>query len=62
MEGKKLYKSSEKRMVCGVCAGLADYFGIDPTLIRLGFAAFSIIGGSGIILYIAAAIIIPPEP
>lgn len=37
MEPKKLYRSKESRMVCGVCGGIAEYFNIDPTLIRLGF-------------------------
>ena len=38
MEQKKLYKSRENRMICGVCGGIAEYFNIDPTLIRLGGA------------------------
>lgn len=46
-------------MVCGVCGGLAEYFGIDPTVIRLGAVAFCCLGGSGVLAYIIAAIIIP---
>ena len=36
MEQKRLYRSRENRMICGVCGGIADYFNVDPTLIRLG--------------------------
>ena len=56
---KRLYKSKINKMLCGVCGGIAEYFDIDPTLIRLGWAVFCTLGGSGIIAYIIAAIIIP---
>lgn len=56
---KRLYKSTENKMLDGVCGGLAEYFGIDPTLVRLGWVLFCALGGSGIIAYIIAAIIIP---
>lgn len=59
MEQKKLTKSQTNRMLCGVCAGLAEYFGIDPTVVRLLWAALTLFGGSGVIAYIIAAIIIP---
>ncbi len=58
---RKLYKSNNK-MIDGVCAGIAEYFNIDPTLVRLGWVAFSVMGGSGIIAYIIAAIIMPRNP
>jgi phage shock protein C len=58
---KKLYKSNNK-MIDGVCAGIGEYFGVDPTLVRLGFVAFSCLGGSGILIYIIGAIIIPRNP
>ena len=61
MEMKKLYRSETNKMIAGVCGGIAEYFDIDATLVRLGFAVFSIIGGSGILLYLAAAIIIPQK-
>lgn len=48
-------------MICGVHGGLAEYFSIDPTLIRLGLVAFCCLGGSGILAYIIAAIIIPDK-
>jgi len=58
---KTLHKSKNQRMICGVCGGIAEYFGIDPTLVRLVFAACCTIFGSGILAYIAAAIIMPEE-
>ena len=61
MEMKKLYRSETNKMIAGVCGGIAEYFDIDATLVRLGFAVFSIIGGSGILLYLAAEIMIPQK-
>ena len=59
---KRIYKNREKKMLCGVCAGLAEYFDIDPTLVRLGWVLFCALGGSGILAYIVAAIVIPEQP
>ena len=59
MSNKKLYKSSVKRMLCGVCGGIAEYFDIDPTLVRLVWLIITLMGGAGILAYIIAAIIIP---
>ena len=61
MEGKKLYKSSTYKKIAGVCGGIAEYFGVDPTLIRLAWVVFSLLGGSGLLAYILAAIIIPRD-
>ena len=61
MNGKRLYRSESSRMLCGVCAGIAEFFNLDPTLIRLAWALFCILGGSGVLASILAAIIIPPE-
>ncbi|CAM2363170.1 PspC domain-containing protein [Listeria seeligeri] len=58
---KKLYKSSSQKMISGVCGGLAEYFGIEVTIIRLIWAGLTLFAGSGILLYIIAAIIIPKE-
>jgi putative stress-responsive transcriptional regulator len=60
--GKKLYKSNQNKMIDGVCGGIAEYFGIDPTVVRLIWALFSLMGGCGILAYIIAAIIIPRNP
>ena len=57
--GKKLYKSNKNKMLDGVCGGIAEYFNIDPTLVRLGWVVFCALGGSGVLAYIVAALIIP---
>ncbi|MBQ2901070.1 MAG: PspC domain-containing protein [Agathobacter sp.] len=59
---KRLYKSKENRMLDGVCGGIAEYFNIDPTIVRLAWAIFSLAGGSGVLAYIIALIIIPERP
>lgn len=59
---KRLYKSNQNKMIDGVCGGIAEYFGIDPTLVRLAWALFCVLGGSGILAYFIAAIIIPRNP
>ena len=56
---KRLYKSSTDKKVCGVCGGIANYFDVDPTVIRLIWVTLA--GGSGLIAYIIAAIIMPDE-
>ena len=58
MSNKRLYKSSVNCMICGVCGGIAEYFGIDPTIVRLIWAALAL-SGTGILLYIVAAIVMP---
>lgn len=60
MEMKRLYRSESNRMICGVCAGIAEYILIDPTIVRLLFALLGFTG-TGIIAYFVAAIIIPTE-
>lgn len=59
---KRLYKSNVNRMINGVCGGIAEYFDIDPTLVRLGWILFCAMGGSGFLAYIIAAIVIPRNP
>lgn len=58
---KRLYRSEQNQMLCGVCGGIAEYFNIDPTLVRLAWAIFTCVGGAGILAYIIAAIIIPKQ-
>ena len=62
MNEKKLYKSSTDTKLAGVCGGIAEYFNIDSTLVRLGWVVFSLLGGSGLLAYIIAAIIMPDRP
>ena len=59
---KKLYKSNQNKMIDGVCGGVAEYFNIDPTLVRLGVVFLTCVGGGGILAYIIAACIIPRSP
>ncbi len=59
---KRLYRSRNERMIGGVCGGLGEYFGIDPTLVRVLFVTFALIGGSALIAYIIMLIIVPEEP
>ena len=59
---KKLYKSNKNKMLDGVCGGIGEYINLDPTIVRLGWVVFCALGGSGIIAYIIAAIIIPRNP
>ena len=59
---KRLYKSNVNKMISGVCGGLAEYFEIDPTLVRLGWILLSALAGSGLLAYIIAAIVIPRDP
>lgn len=56
---KRLVRSTVDRKLAGVCAGIADYFGIDPTLVRIGWVLFCLMGGSGVLAYILCALIIP---
>ncbi len=58
---KKLYRSREDRIILGVCGGLADYFVIDPLVVRLVFIALFFGGGSGLLVYIIIAILVPSE-
>ena len=58
---KQLYKSNTNRKIAGVCGGIGEYFGIDPTLVRLGFVALSLLAGGGLAVYIIAAIIMPEK-
>ena len=60
--GKRLHKSDSDKKLCGVCGGIAEYFNIDPTLVRLGWVVFCALGGSGVLAYIVAALIIPRDP
>ena len=59
---KKIYRSKKDSIIGGVCGGIAEYFGIDSTLVRLLAILIVFIGGAGIIAYIIAWIIIPQNP
>ena len=59
---KRLYRKETGKVICGVCAGVAEYFNLDPTVVRLVWAVASCFAFAGIVAYIAAALIIPDEP
>ncbi len=59
---KRLYRSTTDRSVAGVCGGIADYLGVDPTLVRILWVLFAMAGGPGLILYIIMALVVPEEP
>jgi phage shock protein PspC (stress-responsive transcriptional regulator) len=61
MEKRRIYKSNERK-ICGVCGGLAEFFGIDPTIVRLVYALLALTYGSGLLIYIIAAIIMDDRP
>ena len=56
---KKLCKNNTNKKICGVCGGIAEYLNADPTLIRLAFVLISMAAGSGLLVYILAALIMP---
>ena len=58
---KQLIRPREGRMVAGVCAGLGEYFGVDANLIRVAFAALTIFGGAGVLMYVVAWAVVPEE-
>lgn len=58
---KKLYRSEENAMLAGVCGGIAEYFNMDASILRLLWVGLSIFFGSGVILYLAAALILPKK-
>ena len=59
--GKRLLRPREGRMVAGVCAGLAAYFGVDVNLVRLAFGVFTVFYGLGALIYVLAWLVLPEE-
>ena len=60
-EPKRFERSSTERMIGGVCGGLARYFGVDVTLVRIGMVALALLGGTGLIVYAAALVLVPSD-
>jgi phage shock protein C len=58
---KKLYRSRKERMIAGVCGGLAEYFGVDPTWVRIIFILFFLLGGAALLVYLVLWLIVPSE-
>ena len=61
-EIKRVYRSRKDRKIAGVCGGIAEYFSIDPVLVRLLFVAMLFMGFVGIIVYLVAWLIMPENP
>jgi len=62
MQHKKLQRSRGEAMIGGVCGGLGDYFGIDPTVVRLAFVLLALLGGHGLLIYLILWIVMPRQP
>jgi phage shock protein C len=62
MEAKRLFRSKNDRVLGGVCAGLGNYFNIDPVLVRVVWVISFFVGGVGFLAYLIAWIIVPEEP
>ncbi len=62
METKRLYRSRSNVMLGGVCAGLADYFNLDPTIMRLIFVLLALLGGHGVLVYLILWLVVPIQP
>lgn len=62
MTQKKLYRSQTDKKIAGVCGGLAEYLGMDSTIVRLLLVAFCIMGGAGVLAYIVAWLVMPEKP
>ena len=58
---KKLYRNSQNRIIAGVCAGLAEYLNIDPTIVRVLWAVISLGYGIGVLAYIVCAVVFPDK-
>ncbi|WP_322794267.1 PspC domain-containing protein [Bellilinea sp.] len=62
MQTKRLFRSRQERMLGGVCGGLAEYLGLDPTVVRLVFLLLFFLGGQGLLVYLIMWLIVPEEP
>ena len=58
---KKLYRIEGGKIIAGVCGGIAEYFNLDPNVVRIGFVLFGCLGGTGVLAYIVAALIVPTK-
>lgn len=59
---RTLYRSRTDRKLAGVCGGLAQYLNVDPTIVRVLFIALTVLGGAGVVLYLAMWILVPSQP
>ena len=59
---KRLYRSRDEKMIGGVCGGIAEYFDVDPTLVRAVWVAITLLAGFGILLYLILWVLVPLRP
>lgn len=59
---RKLYRTRDNRVIAGVCGGIGQYLGVDPTVVRLATILLALLSGIGLVLYIAAWLLVPEEP
>lgn len=59
IEGKRLQRSRINRTIAGVCGGIAEYYGWDPTVVRVAWIVLTLLGGSGILLYLVMWLVMP---
>ncbi len=62
MQEKRLYRTKDEKMIAGVCGGIAKYFQVDPSLVRIAVVLLCMYAGTGLLVYLIAAFIIPEEP
>ena len=62
MQKHRLYRSTNDKMIAGVCGGLADFFGLDPSLVRLVLVIMGLLGGHGVLVYLILWIVVPVQP
>jgi phage shock protein PspC (stress-responsive transcriptional regulator) len=62
MEKKRLTRSLNDRVIGGVCGGLGQYLGMDPTIVRLLFVLLALCGGHGVLIYLIMLLVVPSEP
>ena len=60
-ETKKLFRSNVDKKLCGVCGGIAEYFELDPTVVRILWVIFCLLGGCGVLAYLICALLIPSK-
>ena len=61
-ETRRLYRSTDQRVVAGVCGGLGEYLSLDPVWFRIGFVVLALAGGSGVLIYLLMWLIIQRQP
>ncbi len=59
---KRLYRSRRDQRIAGVCGGIGEYLGVDPTIVRILWVLLALAGGPGVLLYFVMAVVVPEEP